>query len=370
MTGRGIDQILPYSGDPSLYGAFSNDARTYVDRAEKVNGKIDYPVDNDYIWGELTRSREFQATDARIVNLETAITVSDDYWNGKPIHYRMHPSNVGVLKAARVTCCALSNNHILDWGYPGLDETLDSLDKAGIQYAGAGNSKGSAEAPTIIERREKEGRIIVFSASTGCSGVPQEWDAGENKSGVNRLSDFSYRTAKGIGENIKKIKGAGDLVIYSIHWGNNWGYDIPDARRSFAHYLIDEAGVDLIHGHSSHHIRGIEVHSGKLILYGCGDIINDCEGIHASMSFIKRVGTRLYHFRKPVRSDLGLIYYPVLNQLSGNLESLRMFPIQIRNLRINPAEEKDVIWMQKVLNRGSSSFQVDFKIVPAGLPMR
>jgi poly-gamma-glutamate capsule biosynthesis protein CapA/YwtB (metallophosphatase superfamily) len=56
-------------------------------------------------------------------------------------------------------------------------------------------------------------------------------------------------------------------------------------HRQFAHALIDEAGFDLVHGHSSHHPKAIEVHHGRIILYGCGDFITDYEGIKGYESF-------------------------------------------------------------------------------------
>jgi poly-gamma-glutamate capsule biosynthesis protein CapA/YwtB (metallophosphatase superfamily) len=71
----------------------------------------------------------------------------------------------------------------------------------------------------------------------------------------------------------------GDIVVASIHWGGNWGYRIPSAHIAFAHALIDKSQVDVIHGHSSHHPIGLEVYKGKLVIYGCGDFINDYEGI-------------------------------------------------------------------------------------------
>jgi poly-gamma-glutamate synthesis protein (capsule biosynthesis protein) len=77
----------------------------------------------------------------RIVNLETSITTSGDYWPGKEVHYRMNPRNIGSLTAAGIDCCALANNHVLDWGYEGLAETLATLDRAGIKHAGAGRNE-------------------------------------------------------------------------------------------------------------------------------------------------------------------------------------------------------------------------------------
>jgi poly-gamma-glutamate capsule biosynthesis protein CapA/YwtB (metallophosphatase superfamily) len=67
------------------------------------------------------------------------------------MHYRMHPDNTPVLEAAGIDCCALANNHMLDWGYDGLEETLQSLHQAGIAIAGAGEDRARAMAPAVID---------------------------------------------------------------------------------------------------------------------------------------------------------------------------------------------------------------------------
>src|SRR5437899_720033 len=129
MTGRGIDQILPYPGSPMLYESYIRDARDYVLLAEKVNGPIQQPVSFKYIWGDALRELELAKVDLRIINLETSITRSDDVWPNKAVCYRMNPENVGCLTAAHVSACSLANNHVLDWGYEGLTETIRTLDK-------------------------------------------------------------------------------------------------------------------------------------------------------------------------------------------------------------------------------------------------
>ena len=83
MTGRGIDQILPHPGDPRLYEPHVHDARDYLRLAEAAHGLIPYPVAADYIWGDASEELERAAPDVRIVNLETSITTSGDYWPGK-----------------------------------------------------------------------------------------------------------------------------------------------------------------------------------------------------------------------------------------------------------------------------------------------
>ena len=127
MTGRGIDQALPHPVNPNLYEPYVRDAREYVALAEKANGPIPRPLSFDYIWGNALPELERAEVDLRIANLETAVTSAETPWPEKGIHYRMHPQNIGCLTAAQISACALANNHVLDWGYDGLSETLKTL---------------------------------------------------------------------------------------------------------------------------------------------------------------------------------------------------------------------------------------------------
>ena len=284
MTGRGIDQVLPCPSNPVLHEPYIRDAREYVKLAELKNGPIPKPADFSYVWGDALSQLERMAPDLRIINLETSVTKSDEYWRGKEIHYRMNPENVPCITAAKVDYCALANNHVLDWGYPGLTETLYTLEKVRVKTSGAGENAKEAESPAVLEV-EGKGRAIVFSVGSETSGIPPRWAASENKPGINLIEDLSNEAFGKLRRKVEEIKVQGDIVIASIHWGANWGYDVPKEQQEFAHRLIDEAKVDLIHGHSSHHVKGIEVYRDKLILYGCGDFLNDYEGIGGYESF-------------------------------------------------------------------------------------
>ena len=120
MTGRGIDQILSHPSSPALYEPYVTDARDYVRLAEMVHGAMPRRVSPAHVWGDALDLLRQHGPDVRIVNLETAITTSGDYWKDKGINYRMHPENVSVLLAAGIDIVALANNHVLDWGYGGL----------------------------------------------------------------------------------------------------------------------------------------------------------------------------------------------------------------------------------------------------------
>lgn len=334
MTGRGIDQILPHPGSPTLHEPYVRDALRYVKLAEEANGQVTRPVDFPYVWGDALAALERLAPDLRIINLETAVTTSDDWWRGKEVHYRMHPANIPCLTAARIDCCGLANNHLLDWGYGGLGETLEALRAAGVQSAGAGMNREEAEAPAVLEVAGK-GRVLFFACGSMTSGIPWEWNASGERPGVHLLGELSAAEAERIGELAAAARRPGDIVVVSVHWGGNWGYGIPREEREFAHRLIDR-GIDLVHGHSSHHAKGIEVYRDRLILYGCGDFLDDYEGIGGYEEF---------------RGDLGLMYFPSLDPGTGRLVRLAMTPTRIRRLRVNRASAREGSWLREVLER-------------------
>jgi poly-gamma-glutamate synthesis protein (capsule biosynthesis protein) len=224
---------------------------------------------------------------------------------------------------------------VLDWGHQGLIETLETLEKAGIRTAGAGRYRKQAEAPAIIETPGK-GRVIVFSFGDKSSGIPRDWAPSPGRPGVNLLPDLSDGTVSRVVEQVKAVKQSGDLVVASVHWGGNWGYEVPRPQRVFAHTLIDAAGVDIVHGHSSHHPKAIEIYRERPILYGCGDFLDDYEGIGGYQQY---------------RDDLVLMYFPTVDPQSGRLVDFRMTPLQIRNFRLNRPSPKDAAWLREVLDR-------------------
>jgi poly-gamma-glutamate synthesis protein (capsule biosynthesis protein) len=342
MIGRGIDQILPHPGDPALHESSVRDARTYVRIAEEKNGPIPAPAGFEYIWGDALEQLRWVGPDVRLINLETSVTTSSDWWEGKPILYRVHPANIPCLASARIDGCVLANNHVLDWGYPGLGETLRTLREAGIKTVGAGPSAEQAAAPAVLDSPGK-GRVLVFAFGSPTSGVPPEWAAARQKPGVNFLPDLSDRAVQEVAALVARHARPGDVVVFSIHWGGNWGYRIPGDQVDFAHHLIDRAGVDIVHGHSSHHVKGLEIYHDRLILYGCGDFLTDYEGIGG---------------REEYRGDLALMYFPTVDASTGALTGLRMAPMQIRRFRLNRASRDDAAWLRDVLDRESRAFGV------------
>jgi poly-gamma-glutamate synthesis protein (capsule biosynthesis protein) len=338
MTGRGVDQVLPHPCDPLLHEDYVKSALDYVRLAEEPNGAIRRPVDADYIWGAALEEWKRAKPALRIVNLETSITRSEDY-AAKGINYRMSPQNAECLKAASIDCCVLANNHVLDWGRAGLRDTLAALHRLGIKSAGAGDSLEEASAPAVLPVAGKS-RVLVFSFALASSGTPRRWAAKPDGAGVNFLHDLSNASAARICEQIVRARQPGDIVVVSLHWGPNWGYEIPEEQARFAHALIDD-GVSVVYGHSAHHSKAIEVYRNRLILYGCGDFIDDYEGIQGYEEY---------------RDDLALMYFADIDPASGELAAAEIVPLQIKQFRLTHPSADDIGWVRETLARESRHF--------------
>lgn len=343
MLGRGIDQVLAHAGKPEIHEACLHDARGYVDLAEAANGTIRSPVQDTWPWGdalvELHRPRDAVV----VLNLETTVTQRDDFAPGKRLHYRMDPDNIGCLLAADPDVCVLANNHMLDFGKGGLVDTLSALHEAGLRTAGAGLTRQQAEAPAVVPLTGG-GLLVVLAFGHGSSGVTRASAATRDSPGVAWLVDLGDATAEHLGASIAAAKADGAVVVVSLHWGSNWGYAVPREQTRLAHRLV-EAGADIVHGHSSHHARPVEIYHGRPILYGCGDLINDYEGIGGYDEY---------------RGELRLLYRAKMDRPTGRLADLELLPYQAHRFSLRRAGRSDVDWLAESLGRASHELGVRY----------
>ena len=160
----------------------------------------------------------------------------------------------------------------------------------------------------------------------------------------------------GLAELVAAHRRPDDLVVFSIHWGSNWGYGVPAEHRRFARALVERAAVHLVYGHSSHHPRALEVHRGHAILYGCGDLLNDYEGIGG---------------REEYRSGLALMYFPTLEPGTGRLLRMEMRPVRVRGFRLTHPDPSEVDWLRERMDRECRAFGrgVDVEEVAGGFSL-
>ena len=339
MLGRGIDQVLRQPCNPALHEDHVTSALDYVHLAETAKGPIPRGASASYVWGAALDELSFAKPDLRIINLETSITRSEDY-EPKGINYRMSPENADCLSAAEIDCCALANNHVFDWGEAGLLETMSSLRRLQIKSAGAGRNSAEAGAPAILPLKDA-GRVVVYSFASVTSGTPKKWAATYERAGINLLRDLTDTSAKDITSRISADCRADDVVVVSVHWGPNWGYEIDSEQRKFAHTLLDSGRISVIHGHSSHHAKAIELCDSGLILYGCGDFLNDYEGISGYEHY---------------RGDLSLMYFVSIERDTRAILGVDIVPLRVKHFQLVRPENGDVAWIQQRLDRESRKF--------------
>jgi poly-gamma-glutamate synthesis protein (capsule biosynthesis protein) len=139
--------------------------------------------------------------------------------------------------------------------------------------------------------------------------------------------------------------------MVSLHWGPNWGCENQWRHRAFAHALIDEAKVDIVRRHASHHALVIEGHRGGPILYGCGDLINDYKGIADYVAF---------------RPDLDVAYFPNIDPQAG-LRGLDLVAFRRHRLRLDRVSHADIAWPCYMLNGDGRAMGRAFREVAGAL---
>lgn len=314
MLGRLVDQIFPTHVQDAEEFEHAMKLIKYRDHSRLEETKR---AGYKYPWGNMLPY--ILQADLRIINLETSVTTHSEKWPNKAFNYRMHPDNLKILTEASIEYCSLANNHTLDYKEKGLMDTLSSLQLSGIRYAGAGINVKEASKPALLLCKGKT--IGVFSFADHYSF----WAATENKPGINFI-DVEHYTAEDINRIKNFIRGSKqshniDIVVFSIHWGSNYCWIPPAKFQSFAHELIDCCEVDILHGHSAHHVQGIEIYREKPILYGCGDFIDD------------------YAVDPTYRNDLGFAYFITLDLASKSLQKIELVPSQIELFRSKKLEK-------------------------------
>jgi poly-gamma-glutamate synthesis protein (capsule biosynthesis protein) len=340
MLGRGIDQLMPQSVSPELYEPYVKDARDYLRLvAQDAGAKVHRYRSTEEVWGDARDEVARRSPDLSIVNLETSATAAAHPDPSKGIHYRMHPGNLSALTALPAHCAVLANNHTLDWGTSGLVDTLQAVEGYGMAPVGAGRSAAEARRPARLMMPDG-GHALVAACAHESSGVPEAWAATAEGAGVWVAPKLNEEAVAAVAEALSGASGGNELRVCSIHWGGNWGYTVPPQQQRFAHALVDQAGVDIVFGHSSHHPKGIEVYKERLILYGCGDFINDYEGIPGHEEY---------------RPELVCGYFATVDD-AGELEALELVPFVIRGFRLRRAGPRSAAWLEQTLTTESARF--------------
>ena len=262
----------------------------------------------------------------------------------------MSPANVGVLTIAKVDIWALANNHILDYGSAGLVETLDTLGGAGLRTSGAGRDDSEAWSQRWRIQAEGRPRVLVSSVADVSSGVPPQWAAGPDRPGVALLPDLSLAAADTLVDRMRESAQPGDILVVSVHWGGNWGYGVP-MRTGGSRTVSSMPGCKSCTATPRTTPGRCEVYRDRLVLYGCGDLVNDYEGIGGYEEF---------------RDDLRLLFVVTLDPETGELVGMRMVPFRARRLRLERASSPDARWLAEALDRAGRALGARVQLAQDG----
>lgn len=206
--------------------------------------------------------------DLLLINFENAATTSTSALKGD-VPLKCSPSYVPLARANNNTVASIANNHALDYGIVGMNDTISYLKEAGITPIGAGNSEDEAHQAVVQEINGRKITILNYMDSENFAEYSYSVMPYANGSSPGYSAYDSEDAQKQIAEN-----NDSDLIIAYMHFGNEY-HTSPNANQvNISHELIDY-GADVVIGSHPHVTEGIEMYKGKPIFYSLGNFIFD-----------------------------------------------------------------------------------------------
>jgi hypothetical protein len=206
----------------------------------------------------------FGDNDLIITDMECPLTTAISSRRKTGPHQKAHPECIKILQHAGVGLAAMANNHIMDYGSPGVIDTLKLFKANGISAVGIGKSGQEAAQPYIFKKNGKSIAILNFADDEFITSP----DGTYRCNSLNSINAFY---------DIRSARESNDFVIVIVHGGNEF-YEFPSPRnRKLYRYLID-LGADTVITHHTHALSGYEVYNSKPLFYGLGNFIYDWPG--------------------------------------------------------------------------------------------
>ncbi|MBI4329686.1 MAG: CapA family protein [Chloroflexi bacterium] len=203
---------------------------------------------------------------------------------------RVDPRNVKTLVHGGFNVVFHAGNRCFDWGPDALVDSINAIRAAGLQVVGVGKDIVEARTPAILERKGVKVGILDYN-----SVLPVEYEAREGKPGCAPIRVSTYYEAQGyqpgtppkvitvakeediraVEDDIRKLRGRVDVVIVSIHWGQDFVMGALTTYQPVIGHRAIEAGADVVLGAHGHNIRGVEIYKGRPIFYCIGSFAEE-----------------------------------------------------------------------------------------------
>ena len=227
--------------------------------------------------------RLLKGADLSVVNLETAVTAdgSCPSRQEKQFTFATTPSAFTALRAAGVDVVSMANNHGLDCGRAGLEQTL-AADRAGLALIGVGADRAAAFRP--FTRTVAGQRIAVIAASQVLDdNLRGEWMATPEAAGMATARDLG-----GLVTAVRTARASADTVVVFLHWGTEL-QQCPNTQQPQLLRLLAQAGADLVVGAHAHVLLGAGYSGRTYVAYGLGNLAFYAKGAPRTDSGILRV---------------------------------------------------------------------------------
>ncbi|MFP8958734.1 CapA family protein [Natrialbaceae archaeon A-CW3] len=293
----------------------------------------------DAVWGAMLE--RLRSLDGLFINLECCLSTRGSPWQRtyRPFHFRADPDwAVPALERAGVDCCALANNHVLDFEEPALYDTLEALDDAGIAHAGAGRTIDEALEPAFVSVADLDVAVCSFTDNVPVFGATEDSPG----TAYVEIDVDDERTRDRVMESLERARRLNpDLLVASLHWGPNMVEEPPEAFQTFGRWLVDQ-GVDVLHGHSAHVFHGVEIYEGAPILYDTGDFVDD------------------YAVDGRLRNDRSFLFELTVAS-EGRVTELRLIPTEIDDRAVDVASPEAAAWSRERMRQLSAPFGTSFE---------
>jgi len=263
--------------------------------------------------------------DLVVANLECCISARGtptERVAGKPFFFRGPPAAVDSLRAIGVGAVGLANNHALDYEGDALLDTFDLLEEAGIAFAGAGRDEAAARRGVVIDADGSRVGLIAVSDH------PPEFAAAPGAPGI-AYADLRRGLPDWLAEELRQLRETCDLLIAFPHWGPNMTSEPAPWQHGTASALQD-AGADLVGGHSAHVFHGVGWGARGPLLFDLGDALDD------------------YRVDPLLRNDLGIL---ALWTPGGAGAELELVALALDYCHTRLAEDQEAEWIAARLER-------------------
>ena len=206
----------------------------------------------------------------------------EQIWD-KMYTFRSPTEHVRYLHDLGIDIVGLANNHVYDYSEEGFQDTLATLEDAGIPYVGAGRDINQAKAPVYLQT---DGFTIAYVAASRAEYTVYTPEATETSGGILWCYDNDLFL-----QSIREAAANADYVIALPHWGVEHSTELESEQIDGAHAYID-AGADAVIGAHPHILQGMEYYNGKPIVYSLGNFWFDDYDIDTLVAELRFLGDR------------------------------------------------------------------------------